>query len=160
MACLQSKKGMRGYPQLFQGGIIMKKKIFAVLSAAVLGCTALAAPAFAAEEAAPAKTYQQGDVDMDGEITVKDAQLVLQAYTDLLAGKPCELTKQQVALSHISGLEQEDTVYMHDAMAILLYYVTKLDGHSDEEMATFFADYSSLWDPEDIYGIKVWKYIA
>ena len=126
----------------------MKKKILAILSAAVLGCCALTAPAFAEETAAPEteQTYQLGDVDMDGEITAKDALLVLRACVKKLALRPCGLTEQQVQLSHISGKERADYLYVQDAQGILEYAVHKLAGYSEQELEIWFSDYLSKWD--------------
>ena len=132
----------------------MMKKIFAMLSAAVLGCCMLTAPAFAADEAASEteQTYQLGDVDMDGEVTAKDAQLVLRAYVKLMAQRSCILTKQQVALSHVSGKEGTDRVYIENAQAILMYSVKKLAGFDDVYMENFFADYTKHWTNMETCG--------
>ena len=130
------------------------KKILAMLSAAVLGCCMHTAPAFAADEAAPEteQTYQLGDVDMDGEITTRDAQLTLIAYVKLMALQPCKLTKQQAALSHVGGIEEADRVYVEDAQAILMYSVKKLAGFDDKYMESFFADYTKHWQNMEMGG--------
>ncbi|MBR6107208.1 MAG: hypothetical protein IKQ39_04285 [Oscillospiraceae bacterium] len=110
----------------------MKKKILAILSAAVLGCCALTATAFAEETAAPEteQTYQPGDVDMDGEITAKDALMALQDYVDQLANKESRLIEQQLSLSVVIHLEnqsgQRPTIW--DATCILRYAVDHTAG--------------------------------
>ena len=118
----------------------MKKKILAILSAAVLGCCALTAPAFAEETAAPEteQTYQLGDVDMDGEITAKDAQRTLMAYARMIVGNPTLLTDEQIELSHVLGLETPGKVYVVDAQLILQYSVRKLAGWTQEQLDSFF----------------------
>ena len=130
------------------------KKILAMLSAAVLGCCMLTAPAFAADEAAPEteQTYQPGDVDMDGEITAKDALTVLRGCVKLLVLKPCGLTEQQIALSHVGGVEEPNRIYVEDAQAILLYYVKKLAGYTDEQLESFYPDYFRNWNPKYDFG--------
>ena len=118
----------------------MMKKILAMLSAAVLGCCMLTAPAFAADEAAQetGQTYQLGDVDMDGEITARDALIVLRAYTMYLAYVPCELTEQQVLLGDVTTCDSyehgKDNAYVisaFDAQCILQYYVECMAGKCD-----------------------------
>ena len=126
------------------------KKMIAVLSAAVLCCGALTAPDFAEEE--PAKEYMLGDIDEDGEVTVTDAQLVAQAYVTALVGKPIELTEEQVARSHVLGLEEEGYLYLTDAQAILMYSVERLAGYTDEELKDFFANFA--------YGLSDVKYLG
>ena len=135
----------------------MMKKILAMLSAAVLGCCMLTAPAFAADEAAQEteQTYQLGDVDMDGEITAADAQLVLREYVKRLALSGGSLNDEQIARSHVLGLEAPGKVYSTDAMLILQYSVKKLAGYPESELSTFFTYWaqrlsgrSDIWDSE------------
>ena len=116
------------------------KKMIAVLSAAVLCCGALTAPVFAEEE--PAKEYMLGDIDEDGEITVTDAQLVLDSFCRALVLLPVELTDEQVARSHVLGREEEGYLYITDAQAILMYSVKKLAGYTDEELKDFYANFA------------------
>ncbi|MBR6107209.1 MAG: hypothetical protein IKQ39_04290 [Oscillospiraceae bacterium] len=119
----------------------MMKKILAMLSAAVLGCCALTAPAFAEETAAPEteQTYQPGDVDMDGEITAKDALRTLKGYVRTIAGHPdIFMTDEQIELSHVLGLETPGKVYVVDAQLILQYSVRKLAGWTQEQLDSFF----------------------
>ncbi|MBQ8921509.1 MAG: hypothetical protein IJ060_05030 [Oscillospiraceae bacterium] len=80
-------------------------KLFAVLSAAMLGCCALGGTAFA-EEAEPVdySQYQLGDVTMDGKVDIEDAQLALQCYTDALAYRPFDYTPyEQQLLACVKG---------------------------------------------------------
>ncbi len=126
------------------------KKMIAVLSAAALCCGALTAPVFAEEK--PAKEYMLGDIDEDGDVTVTDAQLVAQAYVNAVVGKPIELTDEQIARSHVLGLEKEGHVYLTDAQAILMYSVERLAGYTDEELKDFFADFA--------YGLRDVKYLG
>jgi hypothetical protein len=126
------------------------KKMIAVLSAAVLCCGALTAPVFAEEE--PAKEYMLGDIDEDGEVTVTDAQLVAQAYVTALVGKPIKLTEEQVARSHVLGLEEEGCLYLTDGQAILMYSVNRLAGYTDEELKDFFANFGSSLSAKDLNG--------
>ncbi|MBR6107529.1 MAG: C39 family peptidase [Oscillospiraceae bacterium] len=127
----------------------MKPKLIAALSAAMLCCFACAVPAFAAVSAVPAQTYAPGDVDMDGAVTPRDAQLVLKCAVNMTALLPCSLTEEQVALSHILGTEQPDRVYVQDAQAILVYSVKKLSGCTQEELDSFFIKYTAKLPPLD-----------
>ena len=117
---------------------MMKKKLFAALTAALmLGSTTMAAPVSAAE------TYQKGDVNMDGDITVADAQMIQLEYTNhILAGRNPEFTPEQEELAGV--LEQtypfwysfrESTPYsLADAQCILMYYTAEISGnHSEPE---------------------------
>ncbi|MBQ8922022.1 MAG: Ig-like domain-containing protein [Oscillospiraceae bacterium] len=62
--------------------------------------------------------YLRGDVDMNGEVDIADAQLALQYYTDLLALKPGNLA----ALPRLAADVNEDSVIgVEDASAILQY---------------------------------------
>ncbi len=115
----------------------MKKKLFAALAAALLLGGTMAAPVSAAE------TYKKGDVNMDGEITVADAQMIQMEYTShILAGQDPEFTPEQEELAGV--LEQtypfwysfrESTPYsLADAQCILMYYAAEISGnHSDPE---------------------------
>ena len=128
------------------------KKMIAVLSAAVLCCGALTAPVFAEEE--PAKEYMLSDVDGDGEVTVTDAQLVLDAYAQALVGNPIELTDAQVERSHVLGLEKEGTLDGLDAQIILQYSVKKLAGYTDEELKDFFANIANRLTEKSFNGVS------
>ena len=102
----------------------MKKKLFAALAAMMLLGTAMAAPVSAEE------TYRKGDVNMDGEITAEDAQLVLWEYTAAMLGLGCSLTEEQLELASISGSTVKDyktkkilPFSCYDAQVILHYYL-------------------------------------
>ncbi len=108
------------------------KRLFAFLSAAVLGCCALGGTAFA-EETEPAATqeYQLGDITMDGEINIDDAQLALSVYTWMLSHvDPVQkhfVTEEQLALGNVDGIERlvfgrTAPVDLNDALFILYYY--------------------------------------
>ncbi|MBR3269101.1 MAG: hypothetical protein IKI58_10335, partial [Oscillospiraceae bacterium] len=64
------------------------RKLFAFLSAAVLGCCTLGGTAFAEEtEPVDLSQYQMGDITMDGQVDLDDAQLALRTYVFMLAQK-------------------------------------------------------------------------
>ena len=107
----------------------MKKRIFAAIAASVLLCGVLSAPA-------SASGYKKGDVNMDGEITVEDAQLALIEYTEyLVAGKKHTLTDAQLELANVDEKSfttsekigsRTSPVDVIDAWAILFYYTEGL----------------------------------
>ena len=77
----------------------MKKKLFAALAAALMLGSTMAAPVSAAE------TYKKGDVNMDGEITVADAQMILREYANhIVVGRNPEFTPEQEKLAAVLGL--------------------------------------------------------
>ena len=131
------------------------KKMIAVLSAAVLCCGALTAPVFAEEE--PAKEYMLGDIDEDGEVTVADAQLVLDAYVQAIVRNPIELTDGQVERSHVLGLEEEGYVYQTDAQAILMYSVNRLAGYTHEELKDYFANFANRLKVKKLNGVSYFR---
>jgi len=119
-----------------------KTKLFAVLSAAMLGCCAMGGTAFA-EEAAPVdySKYQLGDITMDGEVDIEDAQLALQCYTLSLAELQQHIPYEQQLLGCVKGytvtkiIEDEDgnivkqnpfVLDLIDSMIILVYYADSL----------------------------------
>ena len=159
----------------------MMKKILAMLSAAVLGCCMLTAPAFAADEAAQEteQTYQLGDVDMDGEVTAKDAQLALKLYVHSIAlFNPFQfVTEEQYNLANIVHLDDSltvadfyidekgyrctipgtefvinDGVDATDAWFILKYYVIKLAGHPYGSIEEMLED--NNWQNIDTSNVK------
>ncbi len=72
-------------------------------------------------ETVPAEqTYLRGDVNNDGDVSVDDAQLTLNAYVKRMAGKATGLTEQQTAAADVNG---DHAVTVEDAQTILLYYV-------------------------------------
>ena len=69
-----------------------------------------------------------GDVNEDGEISVEDAQLTLNAYVKTMAGKDNDLTEKQVKAADVNG---DGIVSVDDAQSILIYYVkNSLSGKS------------------------------
>lgn len=88
-------------------------KLFAGIAAAAMLCTAVPFSASAAE-------LMRGDFDGSGDISAADAQLLLQAYTDRLAGLPDHLTDAQRSACDIDGSGSADVA---DAQLILNYYV-------------------------------------
>ena len=114
-------------------------KIFAILSAARLGCCALGGTAFA-EEAEPVdySKYQLGDINLDGEVAIDDAQLALQCYADALANRPfvnipydqqlLACAKGFVVSTHVVYPQEDRTVEttrvitIEEAQDILNYY--------------------------------------
>lgn len=107
----------------------MKKKLLAAIAASALLCGVLSAPVSAAE-------YKKGDINMDGEITVEDAQLAAKDYVEyLLAGNSHILTDEQLILGNVDGVVDEfDTrknpVSVSDAQIILCYYTDCLANSS------------------------------
>jgi len=114
-----------------------KTKLLAVLSAAMLGCCAMGGTAFA-EVAEPVddSQYQLGDINLDGEVDVDDAQYAQTIFTQMLA---CHdviakgwYTEEQIALGNVDGkyLDTGDgwllPVDVEDAQLILMYYTDKL----------------------------------
>jgi len=113
------------------------KRVFAILSAAMLGCCALGGTAFAEEtEPVDYSQYQLGDINLDGEVDIEDAQLALQFYTDYyLAKKPLNvilaslgITEEQLVLGDIinESYTEEYSVTIEDAFMILSYYIDTL----------------------------------
>ena len=114
-----------------------KTKLFAVLSAAMLGCCAMGGTAFAEEtEPVDYSQYQLGDVTLDGVVDVDDAQYALQIYVDMLA---CHdviakgwYTEEQIALGNVDGEFSEGCdgsllpVDCVDCQLILMYYTDKI----------------------------------
>ena len=63
---------------------------------------------------------QRGNLNDDGEISVEDAQLTLNAYASIVAGLDSGLTEAQKVAADVNG---DNTVSVEDAQLILLYYV-------------------------------------
>ena len=78
---------------------------------------------FIALDAAPA--LEPGDVSGDGKVGADDAQLVLQAYVNTLAGKPDGFTDAQKTVSDVND---DGKIGADDAQFILQYYVNHLAG--------------------------------
>lgn len=64
-----------------------------------------------------------GDVDENGEISVEDAQLTLNAYVKVLAGKDSGLSAAKQAIADVDG---NGVVGVEDAQYILVYYVQQM----------------------------------
>ena len=152
----------------------MKKKLFAALTAALMLGSTMAAPVSAAE------TYKKGDVNMDGEITVADAQMVLEQFTVFLCGKVegCvdyeqhkdesdylyyHLTAEQEQLASITGgttkslepeLHADIPFHVLDAQCILMYSTEKLAGKEVPDNIEDFV--SAMQRPEETrYGREI-----
>ena len=63
----------------------------------------------------------QGDADGDAQVTIADAQSVLKAYTDAVAGKADTLTDEKRKAADVNG---DSAVTVEDAQLILKYYVS------------------------------------
>ena len=129
------------------------KKLFSILAAAVLGCTALYTPVLAAETDEP--VYQMGDVNMDGKVDCCDAQLALQYYCDRMVNKEGVLTEQQIDLANIVTMMTSEfgiIVDAEDAQAILMYYVYYKLPNPDGDMPILdflreqFPYWTELWE--------------
>ena len=123
------------------------KKMLAILAAAAMLCGMTTVSA--------AETYQKGDVNMDGKITVEDAQLVLEDAFYYYMGLGTSFSQEQASLATISGVttkglgESEALPYsICDAQIILIYTVECL---SDPTLlpSDFFARYE---DWNKMYG--------
>ena len=64
-------------------------------------------------------TLMQGDLNGDKVVSVEDAQLVLNAYTEALAGKEMNLNAAQIKAGDVDG---NGTISVEDAQYILTYY--------------------------------------
>ncbi|MBQ8920553.1 MAG: hypothetical protein IJ060_00110 [Oscillospiraceae bacterium] len=113
------------------------KKLLAILSAVMLGCCALGGTAFAEEtEPVDYSQYQLGDINLDGEVDIEDAQIAQQFYTDYyLAKKPLGttlashgITEEQLKLGDIINYTNvtDYPVTIEDAYLILSYYTDQL----------------------------------
>ncbi len=64
---------------------------------------------------------QRGDCNLDGEVSVEDAQETLKAYTERISGKADGLTDAQRRTADVNA---DSTVSVEDAQYILKYYVS------------------------------------
>ena len=64
---------------------------------------------------------QRGDCNLDGEVSVEDAQDTLKAYTETVAGKADGLSDAQRRTADVNA---DSTVSVEDAQYILKYYVS------------------------------------
>ena len=74
-------------------------------------------------------TWKQGDVDEDGDITLDDAFLALQSYSNVAAGNLSPLLPAQVMAANVNG---NDSIEMDDAFAILQYYAIQATGEEPD----------------------------
>lgn len=65
----------------------------------------------------------RGDVNFDGEISVDDAQMTLQEYANILAGKPGTFTELQ---NLAADMDEDGYITPSDAQTILQMYTTEL----------------------------------
>jgi len=131
---MEMEKDLRLYYELVERMVVMKKKLFAVIAAAMTGLCCLAAPVSAEQ------TCKMGDVNMDGEIDLGDAQLALKEYTVCTLGqKEHWLPEEQIGLAMVADRSKlvidpeqdylhrasdyfKDHVSLNDANAILQYF--------------------------------------
>lgn len=124
----------------------MKKKCLSAFTAAMVLACSLLSPV-SAEEA----SYLMGDVNLDGAVTVEDAQLVLRDYTEVFCLNSGILTDVQRQIANVDGethmmtpmpkapeFQVEMTSDILDAAFILHYYVAAM------------LDASASW--EDVLG--------
>ena len=119
------------------------RKLFAFLSAAVLGCCTLGGTAFAEEtEPVDLSQYQMGDITMDGQVDLDDAQLALRTYVFMLAQKDVKeclgVTEEQIKLADVIRYSTEKNSHLDaaDAHVILEYYTDQLSGKYTVESIT------------------------
>ena len=65
-------------------------------------------------------TYTKGNMNDDDQITIEDAQIVLLAYSDILAGGSSTLTPAQMKAADVN---EDGIIDVLDAQYILIYYV-------------------------------------
>ena len=73
--------------------------------------------------------YLRGDMNMNGEVSIDDAQLTLKAYTAQVAGNPTDLTPAQIKASDVN---EDGEVSVDDAQSILKYYTGKYVAGKDD----------------------------
>lgn len=64
----------------------------------------------------------RGDVNIDNEVSVEDAQLALKSYTEKLAGNEIDLTADQLKASDVNA---DGELTVEDAQYILIYYTNR-----------------------------------
>ncbi|MBQ8920647.1 MAG: hypothetical protein IJ060_00595 [Oscillospiraceae bacterium] len=105
----------------------MKKKLAAILMSAVCGAAvavSVSAPCSAAAKAAPAVRLM-GDLDGDLSVSVEDAQMALQLYTDSLAEKASANADLE---NGVADIDMDGKIDAGDAQNILSYYCRTLSG--------------------------------
>ena len=70
---------------------------------------------------ADASDFLLGDVNLDGSVSVEDAQLTLTAYVNIMADMDSGLTDLQKKAADINA---DGQISVEDAQNILLYYVS------------------------------------
>ncbi|MBR3269100.1 MAG: hypothetical protein IKI58_10330 [Oscillospiraceae bacterium] len=132
------------------------RKLFAFLSAGVLGCCALGGTAFAEEtEPVDLSQYQMGDINMDGQVDLDDAQLALRTYVFMLAQKDVKeclgVTEEQIKLADVISYSTEKNSYLDaaDAQVILEYYTDQL---SEKSTADTISEFIQACVANGIYG--------
>ena len=112
---------------------MMLETLIAALRASVLLGGMIAMPV--SEEEAP--KYEIGDVDMDGEVTMLDAQLALTDFLEYgVIGQEHTLTEEQLVLADVTDhqiVADDRTVQVtsRDALYILQVAVLRLTGYED-----------------------------
>ena len=79
------------------------------------------------ETAPPAVEDSRGDINADGEISVADAQLALNAYVKRMAGSETGLTAEQAQATDVN---RDKEISVDDAQTILMYYVKNSLSHT------------------------------
>lgn len=73
-------------------------------------------------------SYLPGDANMDGEVDVVDAQLVMLDYAERFSGNEGILTEEQRRIAAVSGVSE--TATLEDAQLILRYYAACISDSS------------------------------
>ena len=73
--------------------------------------------------------YLLGDMNLDGVVSIEDAQLTLKAYTAKVAGNPTDLSPAQIKASDVNA---DGDVSVDDAQSILKYYTGKYVAAKDD----------------------------
>lgn len=79
------------------------------------------------ETAPPTVEDSRGDINADGEISVADAQLALNAYVKRMAGSETGLTAEQAQAADVN---RDKEISVDDAQTILMYYVKNSLSHT------------------------------
>lgn len=105
----------------------MRYKKTALLFASILSLTSVSAgfadTLYVKVSAAAVQADQdaaKGDINADGAVSVADAQLALNAYVRIMAGRESGLTEPQTLAADISG---DKSITVEDAQYLLMYYV-------------------------------------
>ncbi len=142
--------------------------LFAILCAAMLGCCAFGGTAYAEETKTLDLTqYQMGDINLDGEVDVEDAQIALIISAHNLAQRAPEtyldslgITEEQMLLGDVirDARESADRIDADDAQQILIYYCDKLSGKSTgETIGEYTQRKMDLGLTKVVYVINDWR---